>query len=235
MDFLSSRNRFPCERRQAFTLRRANPVGSLVLLRSHPELFQLATIQFIGYVAHEVFNVWALYAIFRYAWSEGMIGLSLAVVGVCSVVISAALVQPIVARLGERRTLYVGQFFGGIGMLVAGIARTGLMYFASIPVMMLWTISGPAAQGMMTRRVSEREQGELQGAISSLRAIAVLIGPGLFTFTFAYFIDQKHGRNFPGAPWYLAALLLFAAMILAMRIPQLRVPPAEPQVEAPGV
>lgn len=212
----------PKEKRQSFTLRRANPVGSLVLLRSHPELFQLAGIQFIGYVAHEVFNVWALYAIFRFAWNEGMVGLSLAVVGICSVIISAGLVQPIVNRLGERRTLYVGQFFGGLGMIVAGIARTGITYFASIPVMMIWTISGPAAQGMMTRRVSEREQGELQGAISSLRAIAVIIGPGLFTFTFAYFIDTKHGWNVPGAPWYLAAVLLFVAMIMATRIPLLR-------------
>ena len=102
----------PPEKRQAFTLRRANPVGALVLLRSHPELFRLAVIQFIGYVAHEVFNVWALYTIFRYAWKEGTIGLSLALVGACSIVISAGMVKPIVARLGERRTLYIGQFFG---------------------------------------------------------------------------------------------------------------------------
>ena len=221
MDFLFCRNHLPRERRQAFTLRRANPVGSLVLLRSHPELFQLATIQFIGYVAHEVFNVWALYAIFRYAWNEGRIGLSLALVGLCSVVISAGLVQPIVTRIGERRTLYVGQFFGGLGMAIAGIAYTGGIYLLSIPIMMIWTISGPAAQGMMTKRVSEREQGELQGAISSLRSLAVLIGPGLFTFTFAYFIDAKHGRNSPGAPWYLGAGLLFAAMFMSTRIPRL--------------
>jgi MFS transporter, DHA1 family, tetracycline resistance protein len=211
----------PRERRQAFTLRRANPVGSLVLLRSHPELFQLATIQFIGYVAHEVFNVWALYAIFRYGWNEGRIGLSLALVGLCSVVISAGLVQPIVTRIGERRTLYVGQFFGGLGMAIAGIAYTGGIYLLSIPIMMIWTISGPAAQGMMTKRVSEREQGELQGAISSLRSLAVLIGPALFTFTFAYFIDVKHGWNRPGAPWYLGASLLFAAMFMSTRIPRL--------------
>lgn len=153
----------PLERRKRFTLKRANPVAALVLLRSHPELFQLATIQFIGYVAHEVFNVWALYAIFRYAWNEGMIGLSLAVVGVCSVAISAELVGPIVKRLGERQTLYIGQFFGGVGMVLAGIARTGGAYFASIPVMMLWSISGPA-QGMMTRRVSESEGGDQQPA-----------------------------------------------------------------------
>lgn len=211
----------PHERRKHFTLRRANPLGSLVLLRSHPELFQLATIQFIGYVAHEVFNVWALYAIFRYAWNEGMVGLSLALVGVCSVAISAGMVGPIVAKLGERRTLYVGQFFGGVGMVLAGLARTGLGYFGSIPVMMLWTISGPAAQGMMTRRVSESEQGELQGAISSLRSLAVIIGPGLFTFTFAYFINEMHGWSVPGAPWYLGAALLFLAMLMSTRIPRL--------------
>jgi DHA1 family tetracycline resistance protein-like MFS transporter len=210
----------PPDRRKTFTLRRANPVGSLVLLRSHPELFQLATIQFIAYVAHEVFNVWALYAIYRYAWKEGTIGLSLALVGACSVIISAGLVQPIVARIGERRTLYVGQFFGALGMLIAGLARTGLAYFISIPVMMIWTIAGPAANGLMTRRVSESEQGELQGAISSMRAIAVIIGPGLFTFTFAYFIDAKQGWNFPGAPWYLAAFLLFVAMFMSTRIDQ---------------
>ena len=79
--FLLVPESLPKERRRPFKLSRANPVGSLVLLRSHPELWQLASIQFIGYVAHEVFNIWALYAIFRYAWKEGMIGLSLAAVG----------------------------------------------------------------------------------------------------------------------------------------------------------
>ena len=76
-------------------------------------------------------------------------------------------------------------------MVIAGLARTGAIYLLSIPVMMMWTISGPAAQGMMTKRVSEREQGELQGAISSLRSLAVLIGPGLFTFTFCLLHRQK--------------------------------------------
>jgi DHA1 family tetracycline resistance protein-like MFS transporter len=219
--FLVLPESLPSEKRQAFTLRRANPVGALVLLRSHPELFQLATIQFIGYVAHEVFNVWALYTIFRYGWKEGTIGLSLALVGACSIVISAGLVKPIVSRLGERRMLYVGQFFGALGMVLAGLARTSLFFFLSIPVMMLWTISSPAAQGMMTRRVNESEQGELQGAISSLASLAWIIGPGLFTLTFAFFIDQRHGWNIPGAPWYLGGFLLFVAMALATRIPRL--------------
>lgn len=206
------------ERRQTFTLRRANPIGSLVLLRSHPELFQLAIIQFIGYVAHEVFNVWALYAIYRYAWSEGSIGLSLALVGAASIIVSGGMVRPVVAWLGERRTLYLGQLFGALGMVISGLARSGALFMGSIPIISIWGISGPAAQGMMTRRVSEREQGELQGAIGSLRSIAVLVGPALFTFTFAFFIDAKRGWTIPGAPWYLGGILLFLAMLMSMRI-----------------
>jgi len=211
----------PRARRKAFTLRRANPVGSLVLLRSHPELFRIAFVQFVSFVAHEVLpSVFALYAIYRYAWSEGQIGLSLALVGACSVAINAGLVRPIVTRLGERRTLYLGLFFGAIGMALSGWAVKGAWYLAAIPVMMIWTISGPAAQALMTRRVSESEQGELQGAISSLRSVASLIGPGLFAFTFAFFIDPHRGWVLPGAPWYLSAALLFLAMLMAMRIPK---------------
>jgi MFS transporter, DHA1 family, tetracycline resistance protein len=223
----------PLEKRKLFTMRRANPVGALVLLRSHPELFRLATIQFIGYIAHEVFNVWALYTIFRYAWREGTIGLSLALVGLCSIVVSSWLVPAMVSRFGERRTLYIGQFFGGLGMILAGLARTGTLFFLSIPVMVLWTISTPAAQGMMTHRVSESEQGELQGAIGSLCSLAWIFGPGLFTFTFAYFIDPAHGWNAPGAPWYLGAALLFVAMFMATRIPKLIA--SAPSAAAPAV
>src|SRR5256714_9518025 len=133
----------PLEKRKPFTLRRANPVGSLVLLRSHPELFRLATIQFIGYVAHEVFNVWALYTIFRYAWREGTIGLSFAFVGLCSIVVSSWLVRAIVSRFGERRTLYIGQFFGALGMLLAGLATNSAIFFVSIPITVLWSMSSP--------------------------------------------------------------------------------------------
>jgi DHA1 family tetracycline resistance protein-like MFS transporter len=106
-------------------------------------------------------------------------------------------------------------------MAFAGLATSGLFFFLSIPVMMLWTISSPAAQGMMSRRVSESEQGELQGAIGSLCSLAWIIGPVLFTFTFGYFIDPAKGWNLPGTPWYLGAFLLFVAMFMATRIPKL--------------
>ena len=206
------------DQRKSFTMRRANPVGSLVLLRSHPELWRLATIQFLAYVAHNVFSIWALYAIYRYSWKQGTVGLSLAIVGVCTALISGGLTKHMVKRFGERRTLYIGQFFGASGMFLAGIARTGLAYLASIPVISLWNISMPAAQGMMTHRVSEREQGELQGALGSLRSLSFLIGPGLFSWTFAWFIGSGRSFHLPGAPYFLASALLFTAMLMSTRI-----------------
>jgi DHA1 family tetracycline resistance protein-like MFS transporter len=218
--FLFVPESLPLEHRKEFTLRRANPVGSLVLLRSHPELSRLAVIQFLGYVAHEVFAIWALYAIYRYAWDQWSVGKSLALAGICTIAFSGVAVRLIVARIGERRTLYVGQFFGAVGMLIAGLARSGAVFMASVPVISIWNISFPAAQGMMTHRVSEREQGELQGAISSVRAVAFLIGPGFFSWTFAWFIDPKRSGPNPGGPYFLAAGLLFAAMIMAMRVPR---------------
>jgi len=121
---------------------------------------------------------------------------------------------------GERRTLYIGQFFGATGMFIAGLARSGAAFLGSIPIISAWNISMPAAQSMMTHRVSEREQGELQGALQSMRSITFIIGPVLFSQTFSWFIDPKHSVHMPGAPFYLAALLLFTAMIMSTRIRQ---------------
>jgi DHA1 family tetracycline resistance protein-like MFS transporter len=213
--------------RKPFELRRANPVGSLVLLRSHPELWRLATIQFLAYTAHNVFSVWALYAIYRYAWNQLSIGMSLMIVGVCTAAISGGLTGRMVKRFGERRTLYTGQFFGATGMFIAGLARHGTLYMGSVPIISLWNMSMPAAQGLMTHRVSAREQGELQGAIGSLRSITFIIGPVLFSQIFSFFIDPKHWFHVPGAPFFLGAALLFTAMLMATRVEQPEFAPAQ--------
>src|SRR6266513_2292578 len=215
----------PQNQRKKFELRRANPVGSLTLLRSHHELWRLTTIQFMAYLAHNVFSVWALYAIYRYSWSQGMIGLSLMVVGIVTAAISAGLTGIMVKRFGEKRTLYIGQFFGSSGMFVAGLAKTGAWLLASIPIISLWNISMPAAQSMMTHRVSEREQGELQGALQSMRSITFIIGPWLFLRIFGWFIEAKNLIHLPGAPYFLAGALLFTAMLMATRVEQPEIRP----------
>lgn len=229
------------EKRQPFALRRANPLGSLKLLRSHHELWRLTTIQFLAYTAHNTFSVWVLYSIYRYNWNQLTNGLSLMVVGIVTAIISGVLTGPMVKRFGEKKTLYTGQYFGALGMLAAGLAKTGAWLFGSIPIISLWNISMPAAQSIMTRRVTEREQGELQGAIQSMRSITFIIGPVIFLQTFRWFIDPKHGTPFPGAPFFLAALLLAAAATMSTRLKvadartvSRAVPPAEPET-MPGV
>jgi MFS transporter, DHA1 family, tetracycline resistance protein len=69
----------------------------------------------------------------------------------------------------------------------------------------------------MTRRVKETEQGQLQGALSSLRGIAFMIGPIIFTTTFASFIGPRRDWHLPGAPYLLAALIVGVSTIIAWR------------------
>ncbi len=209
----------PPEKRTAFKFRMANPVGSLVLLRSYPRLIGLAGVQFLGQLAHVVLpSTFVLYATYRYGWSERLVGLTLAGVGACSLIVQAGLVGRVVAWLGERRTLGVGLLAGAIGFAIYGLAPVGPVFWVGVPIMSLWGLSGPALQGLMTRMVGPSEQGQLQGANGSLQGIAGLIGPGLFTGTFAAFIGGLARFGLPGAPFLLAALLLAAAFLLAWRI-----------------
>jgi DHA1 family tetracycline resistance protein-like MFS transporter len=200
--------------RAPFRWARANPLGALNLLRRHRELLGLAAVYFFFYLGHEVLpNVFVLYAGYRYHWGERAVGFTLAAVGVCVALVQAALIKPAVARLGERRALLLGLLCGVAGFVIYGAAARGLWFWAGIPVMALWGFAGAAGQGLMTRHVAPSEQGQLQGALQSLRGITGLLGPGLFTQTFAMFL-----KTAPGAPFFLAAGLLAVAFALAGRV-----------------
>ena len=207
----------PEKRQTVLRWKKANPVGALKLLRSHHELFGLATVNFLAYLAHEVYaTVWVLYAIYRYGWNEKQIGMSLAGVGITSMITMAVLVGPTVKRIGERKSLFAGLFFGGLGFALFGWAPVGWIFFAAIPINALWGLAAPPSQAMMTRRVSASEQGELQGALSSMRGLAMIIGPGMFSATFAACIAR--GRAFAAGPWYLAAFVLLMALVIAVKV-----------------
>jgi DHA1 family tetracycline resistance protein-like MFS transporter len=163
-------------------------------------------------------SVFVLYANYRYGWGERAVGLTLALVGVCSMIVQAGLVGPIVARLGERRALLFGQCMGAIGFTVYGAATSGKLFLLGVPLMAFWGVAGAAVQGLLTARVAPDEQGRLQGATSSLSGIAELIGPLLFTSVFAAFIDSGRTTPMPGAPLLLAGLLLSLGAALAWSI-----------------
>jgi MFS transporter, DHA1 family, tetracycline resistance protein len=208
----------PPEKRMHFAWRRANPMGSFVLLRSHHALFGLAAVAFLGYLAHAVLpSTSVLYMGYRYDWGPGAVGLMMAGVGGAAMIVQGGLIRPITTRFGERRTLLAGMLSGAAGFFIYGVAPQGWMFCLGIPIMALWGLSGPATQALMSRRVSASEQGQLHGAIASINGVTGLIGPTLFTQIFAYFINADTSWRLPGAPFLLASLLLLTAAAIAWK------------------
>jgi DHA1 family tetracycline resistance protein-like MFS transporter len=209
----------PPERRAAFSWRKANPVGALKLLRSHPELWGFAWVTFFSNLAHAALPSTAvLYMGYRYNWDVKAVSLLLAGVGVCQIVVNAVLVRPVVKTLGERHTILVALVAGTLGFTIQAMAANGAFYAVGIVVMSLWGLLNPALQGLMTRLVSPAEQGRLQGANGSVLGVATLIGPLLFTQTFATFIGAHRDLHLPGAPFLLSAVLLVSALAVALRV-----------------
>ena len=197
-----------------FMWAKANPLGSLRLLRSHPELSAVAIVTFLSTLAGIVMqSTWVLYVTYRYAWGPGATGVSLAVVGICSSVAQIAVVGPYVKRFGERIALFSGIAFGAIALVICGLAPTGWLFGIGIVPLCLWALAPAAGQAMMSRRVTPQEQGELQGAIGSIRGLSALFGPLIYTSAFAFGV----ARGVPGAAWFLGAVILCAAVLPVLR------------------
>jgi DHA1 family tetracycline resistance protein-like MFS transporter len=209
----------PAERRMAFSWARANPMGSLRLLSERRELLGLAGVAFLYQLAHVVLPaVTVLYTSYRYGWDNKTMGLTLAAVGVASGIVQAGLIQPAIRVMGERTTLLVGLLCGMAGFAIYGLASTGWMFWAGIPVLALWGMGSAAVMALMSKLVSGSEQGQLQGATSSLTALAGLVGPWLFSQTFAWSIAPGSAWHLPGTPFFLAAAMLAAGAALAWRV-----------------
>ncbi len=209
----------PVERRAKSAWHMANPLGSLSLLRSHPELSSLSVVTTLYYLAHQsLLSVFVLYAEYRYAWNERQVGLSLAVVGVCTAIVSGGMVGPYVEKFGERFSLLSGLMFGVLGFAGFALSPKGWGLLLSIPLIALWGVASPAMQSLMSQRVDPTSQGKLQGAINSLRALTGMAGPLLFTQIFAAAIASSARIHLPGAPYYLASLLLFSSFLLAAAV-----------------
>jgi DHA1 family tetracycline resistance protein-like MFS transporter len=205
------------ENRSAFSLKVANPFSAIGFLASQAQLLGLSMVGFMGRLVHAVFAVvWTLYVAARYGWGPLMIGLSMFVVGVSSLFVSAVLVRPTVARLGERRTMILGLFFGAAGFTGLGLAPQGWMFLAAIFVLCLWGLASPCVQAITTRLVAPTEQGRLQGATTGLTSIAGLIGPSLFAAPLAYASTPAHqAQGLIGLPFYLAGGLMLLSVLMA--------------------
>jgi DHA1 family tetracycline resistance protein-like MFS transporter len=209
----------PPEKRSAkFDWSHANPVGSLVLLKQYPQVFGLAAVVFIANLAHYVYpSIFVLFADYRFGWGPRDVAWVLAVVGVCSVIVNGALVGRVVKAFGERRALLFGLSCGVTGFILYGLASEGWMFWLGIPVSALWALAAPSTQALITRQVGAQVQGRIQGALMSLVSLIGIVAPLAYASTFGFFIGSRAPVHMPGAAFYLAAIVLFVAWVIAMR------------------
>lgn len=204
----------PRERRMAFSWARANPLGAFRLLGSHRELTALAAITFLLHWAHHVFSaVYVLYADARYGIGPFAVGLLLAGAGVLDMAVQGALVGPVSRRLGDRTTMLVGLIAGAAGILAMAVAPTPLLFGLALLPNALWGLAMPTLQALMTRRVSERAQGQLQGANNSVASVAGVGSPLFFGWIYAASVAAL-----PGLAFAIAAAVLLAAAGVALAI-----------------
>jgi DHA1 family tetracycline resistance protein-like MFS transporter len=206
------------KRAPRFEPRTAHPFGALTMLRRNREVFGLAMVMFLFYLAHYVLQtVFVLYADYRYHWGPQEVGYVLALVGACDGSMQAFFAGRLATRFGERRLLLAGMAFGAVAFSVMGLAGIGWVFLIGIPLMSFWGLAGPPIQSIMTRQVAPDEQGRLQGAITSLGSFAGIFGPYLFAQIFAFSIAPEHGVHLPGLPFLLAGGLILLGMWVAAR------------------
>lgn len=205
------------ENRMAFSWSRANPFGAMKLLASHPELSGLAVVNFLLYFAHHVFSaVFVLYAGYRYGWGPWEVGALLALVGVLDMCVQGFLVGPAVKRFGDRAVMVFGLFGGAIGIAWMGLAPDTLTFTLAMFPNALWGLAMPTIQSLMTQRVSESEQGQLQGANMSVGSIAGIVSPIFFGAVYAFTLRPDSWLPYPGTSFLIAALVLLAGALIGL-------------------
>jgi len=196
------------ENRRKFEWSRANPIGSLMHLRKYPVVSGLVGCFTLIYIAaHAVQSNWAYYTMLKFNWNEAWVGYSLGFVGLLVGIVQGGLIRIIIPKIGQNNSVYLGLTLYSIGLLLFGVATTSWMMFAFLIPYSLGGICGPALQGIISSAVPATEQGELQGALTSLMSATSIVGPLLMNNLFAYFTSPKAPIYFPGAPFILGFVL----------------------------
>lgn len=206
------------ENRRPFSWARANPVGSLLAIKQYPVVLGLAImIVLSGLAQNALQTVWVLYTGYRYNWGPGDVGISLAVVGFAAALVQGGLIGPIVATLGEQRSVLIGLTISAISFTLYGLAPLAWMFYVIPFFGAFGAIAQPSAQAMITKSVQSNEQGAVQGAIASLTSLTGVIGPLISTNVFRYFISDAAPILLPGAPFFAGALFQLLAVYFAAR------------------
>lgn len=206
------------EHRRKFDWKRANPVGSLKRLANYPVILSLvASLVFIYIASHATQSTWTFYTMEKFKWNERMVGYSLGFVGLMIAIVQAGLIRIVIPKLGQKKSIYVGLALYTVGFVLFSFATKSWMMFAFVVPFSLGGICGPALQGVMSGQVPPNEQGELQGALTSLISVTSIVGPLLMTNLFSYFTSANAPIYFPGAPFLMGAVLTLFSVVFAIR------------------
>ncbi|MEX6686407.1 TCR/Tet family MFS transporter [Danxiaibacter flavus] len=207
------------DKRRKFEWKRANPFGSLKFLTKHPEIGGLAICFFLIYLgAQSVQGNWNFFTIYRFKWSEKMVGISLAVVGVLVGAVQGGLTRVINPKIGNEKSIYLGLSLYTLGLILFAFATQGWMMFAFLIPYCLGGICGPSLQSVISGHVPTNQQGELQGALTSLMSLTTIIGPLIMNNTFAYFTSDKAPFYFPGIHFLIGATCMLLSVIIANKV-----------------
>ena len=205
----------PRRRRRRFSWARANPFGAFRAVARLAGVAPLLAVFFLFNVATYVYPaVWAFFLTERFGWGEGTIGLSLGIYGLSYALTMAFLVQPTMARLGPRGTVIFGLAMECVTLVLIASLTDGRVLLAMIPIAALGSLAMPALQAAMSDSVAPTAQGELQGLLTSVSALAMATAPVLMTQVFAYFTAAGAPLYLPGAPFFLAAALMVLCLAL---------------------
>jgi MFS transporter, DHA1 family, tetracycline resistance protein len=208
------RETLPPEKRRSFSLKRANPFGTMQQMMKAPLVFGcLITIFFMQFAAQSNFAVWSYYGTLKFDWGPLTIGATVALFGMLLAIIQGLLVGKVIARFGAVKTAVWSLMFAIPSYLVIGFAGSTAMAIVGLIIGSISGLTFPAMQSLMTEKVAEDAQGELQGAIGSVVSLTSIIGPPAMTGVFGAYADST-GLYFPGAPYMLAAMLMTIAVAM---------------------
>jgi DHA1 family tetracycline resistance protein-like MFS transporter len=206
------------ENRRPFNFKTANAWASLSRLKRYPKVLSLAGALILVYLAsYALQSVWTYYNMYKFGWTEALVGYSLGFVGITIAVVQGGLIRIIIPKLGQERSLYIGLALYSFGYILFAFASESWMMFAFMIPYSLGGIAGPALQGIMSNQVPDNEQGELQGTLTGLMSLTAIFGPLLMTHLFSAFTGKQAYFEFPGAPFLVGAVLLSASSIWAYR------------------
>ncbi len=207
------------ENRREFSWKRANPFGTFKKLLSYPKIAKLSVIFFLIYIAnHATQSTWTYYTMEKFGWGEMTVGLSLGAIGLAVASVQGGLIKVVIPKIGNSRTVFFGLSMYVIGFLGFAFAVDSWMMFAVILPFCMGGLAGPALQGIISTEVPKNAQGELQGALTGLISFSAIFGPPMMTNIFGYFTSSIAPFYFPGAPFFLAALLVTAALLRVTKV-----------------